>query len=392
MKNDIKLKKKIHYSAQKIYNSDIKSVEKVLKSEFLTTGPTLEKFEKSISKYVKVKYAVGVNSATSGLHIACASLGIKKGDTVWVVANSFVASANAAVYMGAKVEFIDINLSSFNVDIDLLKKKIYKTSKKNLPKALIVVHFAGYPCDLKEIKKISNKYNFKIIEDASHALGAKYMNRQIGDCKFSDITVFSFHPVKIITSGEGGIVTTNNKIIYEKLLRLRSHGITRSKALMKNKNKANWYYEQIDLGFNYRLSDIHAALGLSQLQHIKEFLKKRNRIAKIYDYSLKNLPIKLPKVRKNFYSSFHLYVILVQSKTISRDELYKRLIKRNIYTNVHYIPIYKHPFYRKNSKKKILLKNSETYYKTALSLPIHPKLTSKDIKRVIENLKSLMRK
>jgi len=234
--------------------------------------------------------------------------------------------------------------------------------------------------------------NFKIIEDASHALGAKYMNRQIGDCKFSDITVFSFHPVKIITSGEGGIVTTNNKIIYEKLLRLRSHGITRSKALMKNKNKANWYYEQIDLGFNYRLSDIHAALGLSQLQHIKEFLKKRNRIAKIYDYSLKNLPIKLPKVRKNFYSSFHLYVILVQSKTISRDELYKRLIKRNIYTNVHYIPIYKHPFYRKNSKKKILLKNSETYYKTALSLPIHPKLTSKDIKRVIENLKSLIKK
>ena len=237
MKNEIKIKKKIHYSTQQIFNSDIKSVEKVLKSDYLTTGPFIQKFERSISNYVKSKYAVGVNSATSGLHLACASLGIKKGDIVWVAANSFVASANAAIYMGAKVEFIDINLETFNIDIDFLKKKILKTPKKNLPKALIVVHFAGYPCDLKEIKGISDKYRIKVIEDASHALGAKYMNRYIGDCKFSDITVFSFHPVKIITSAEGGIITTNNKNIYEKLMRLRNHGITRSKTLMKKKKK-----------------------------------------------------------------------------------------------------------------------------------------------------------
>tara|TARA_B100001027_G_scaffold216711_1_gene193952 strand:+ start:1100 stop:2272 length:1173 start_codon:yes stop_codon:yes gene_type:complete len=388
----LKSKKKIHYSTQQIFNSDIKSVEKVLKSDYLTTGPFIQKFEKSISNYVKSKYAVGVNSATSGLHLACASLVITKGDIVWVAANSFVASANAAIYMGAKVEFIDINLETFNIDIDFLKKKILKTPKKNLPKALIVVHFAGYPCDLKEIKRISDKYRIKIIEDASHALGAKYMNRHIGDCKFSNITVFSFHPVKIITSAEGGIITTNNKNIYEKLMRLRNHGITRLKTHMKNKKKANWYYEQIDLGFNYRLSDIHAALGLSQLNHINGFLKKRNKIAKIYNKSLKNLPIILPKVKKNFYSSFHLYVILVQSKLIDRDTLYKKLIKRNIFTNFHYIPIYKHPFYRKTLKMNISLKNCETYYRKALSLPIHPRLTKKDIKLIIENLKNLIRK
>ncbi len=346
--------KKIHYSTQKIYNSDIISVNKVLKSDYLTTGPVLEKFEKSVSKYVNSKYAVGVNSATSGLHLACMSLNIKKKDNVWVAANSFVASANAAIYLGAKVDFIDINLETYNIDIEALKKKLKKTDKKNLPKALVVVHFAGYPCELNQIKFLSKKYNFKIIEDASHALGARYKNKRIGNCQFGDIAVFSFHPVKIITSGEGGIITTNNKIYYERLMRLRNHGITRSKIFMKKKKMPSWYYEQIDLGYNYRMSDIHAALGLGQLNHINEFLKKRNKIAKIYNKKLKKLPLGLPKIKDNFYSTFHLYVVLINSNKINRDQVYKKLMNSNIYTNVHYIPIYRQPFYKKTLKKKYI--------------------------------------
>tara|TARA_X000000950_G_C13921450_1_gene663731 strand:- start:13970 stop:15136 length:1167 start_codon:yes stop_codon:yes gene_type:complete len=383
--------KKIHYSTQKIYNSDIISVNKVLKSDYLTTGPVLEKFEKSVSKYVNSKYAVGVNSATSGLHLACMSLNIKKKDNVWVAANSFVASANAAIYLGAKVDFIDINLETYNIDIEALKKKLKKTDKKNLPKALVVVHFAGYPCELNQIKFLSKKYNFKIIEDASHALGARYKNKRIGNCQFGDIAVFSFHPVKIITSGEGGIITTNNKIYYERLMRLRNHGITRSKIFMKKKKMPSWYYEQIDLGYNYRMSDIHAALGLGQLNHINEFLKKRNKIAKIYNKKLKKLPLGLPKIKDNFYSTFHLYVVLINSNKINRDQVYKKLMNSNIYTNVHYIPIYRQPFYKKTLKKNIFLQNSEEYYKKALSLPIHPKMTEKDLNFVIKKLKELLR-
>ena len=382
--------KKIHYSTQKIYNSDIISVNKVLKSDYLTTGPVLEKFEKSVSKYVNSKYAVGVNSATSGLHLACASLNIKKNDNVWVAANSFVASANAAIYLGAKVDFIDINLETYNIDIKVLKKKLEKTDKKNLPKALVIVHFAGYPCELNQIKLLSKKYNFKIIEDASHALGARYKNKRIGNCQFGDIAVFSFHPVKIITSGEGGIITTNNKIYYESLLRLRNHGITRSKIFMKKKKMPSWYYEQIDLGYNYRMSDIHAALGLGQLNHINEFLKKRNKIAEIYNKKLKKLPLGLPKIKDDFYSTFHLYVVLINSNKINRDQVYKKLMKSNIYTNVHYIPIYRQPFYKKTLKKNIFLQNSEEYYKKALSLPIHPKMTEKDLNFVIKKLKELL--
>tara|TARA_X000000950_G_C13888736_1_gene649935 strand:- start:570 stop:1715 length:1146 start_codon:yes stop_codon:yes gene_type:complete len=380
----------INYSSQFIDNNDIKSVVRVLKSKWLTTGPFVNQFENEIRKKINSKYCTVVNSATSALHLACISLGLKKGDYIWTSSNTFVSTANCALLCGAKVDLVDINLSSYNIDINKLEKKLISAKKKKkLPKILIPVHFAGQTCNMKKIFNLSKKFNFKIIEDASHAFGSKYLNNYVGNCKFSHVTVFSFHPVKIFTTGEGGAITTNDKKIDSKLKSLRTHGI--KYKLKKNLNKKRpWMFYQTSLGLNYRLTDIQAGLGISQLKKVDKFLKIRNKIAKIYNKELKNLPIKLPLLEKNVYSSFHLYVILLKTK--NRDLLYKEFLKKGFKTNVHYIPIYKHPYFKKLKFNIKNFQNNEIYFKNALSIPISPSLTEKNILSIVKILKNFFKK
>ena len=300
----------INYSRQYIDKKDINAVVKALKSDYLTSGPLVPKFEKKISVRVRSKFAVAVNSATSALHISCLALGLKKGDFIWTSPNSFVASANCGIYCGAKVDFIDISLTDYNIDTELLKKKLIKAEKeKKLPKIIIPVHYSGQSCDMKEIKKLSKKYKFKIIEDASHAFGGTYLNNPVGNCKYSDITVFSFHPVKIITTAEGGAAVTNSSSIFEKLKALRNHGIFRDEKNYSKKEKIRSSFKQELLGFNYRMSDIQAALGLSQINKLNKFLAERLKIKKTYDKLLKIENIIIPKTNSFAKSTFHLYVI-----------------------------------------------------------------------------------
>jgi len=378
------------YSRQNIDNQDIKSVIKVLKSDFLTQGPNVSKFEKNISRKIGSKFSIAVNSATSALHIACMSLNIKKGDIVWTSANSFVASINCAKYLGAHVDFIDIENNFYNLSIENLEKKLILAKEKNkLPKLIIAVHFAGFACDLKKIYKLSKVYKFKIIEDASHAIGAKYFGKYIGNCKYSEITIFSFHPVKIITSGEGGMCLTNKKSLRDKMFLSRSHGITKDYKNYKNTTKDEpWYYEQQSLGYNYRLSDIHAALGISQFKKIDLFIKQRNLIAKNYFKLLKNLPLILPKKDKNLLSSFHLFVVRIDfSKTKKTyKQLFDFLRKNKLWVNLHYLPIYSHPFYKKSFNIN-QYKNTENYYKSAISIPIFSGLKYKEQLFIIKKFK-----
>ena len=375
----------IPYGRQNIIKDDIKSVLNVLKSDFLTQGPVTPKFENEIEKYCEVKHAVAVVNATSALHLACLSLGVEKGDMVWTSPISFVASANCAIYCGARVDFVDIDAKTFNICKISLENKL-KVAKKlgKLPKVLIVVHLGGLPCELEEIRKLSSKYKFKIIEDASHAFGAKYKSKPVGSCQFSDITVFSFHPVKIMTTCEGGVCTTNDKEIFEKIYLLRSHGIVRNQEDMINKSHGSWYYEQIDLGFNYRLNDLQSALGLSQIKRVDTFLKKRHLIAKKYDHFFKDFEgITVQKQQENSYSSYHLYIILVDEKySETRKILFEKYRNEGILVNVHYIPIYRQPFYSNNFNKNNF-PNSEKYYRGAISLPIFPDLKEKDLQKVM---------
>ncbi len=375
----------INYSKQSINFKEIKAVTNVLKSNYLTQGPLVPKFEKRIKNYCKSKYAVAVNSATSGLHIACMSLGIKKKDIVWTSAISFVASANAAAYCGANIEFLDISLNDYNINISNLKTKLLKAKQKGrLPKAIIVVHFAGNPCRMDEIYSLKKKYKFKIIEDASHALGAKYKNSIIGNCKYSDMCVFSFHPVKSITTGEGGVVTTNVKKYYDDLKLFREHGIKREFNKKKIRPK---YYEQIKLGYNYRMNELEAAIGIEQIKKLNHLINKRIKIFKIYKAKLKNDLFIYPNISINSKSSHHLFVILLKKnlKTL-RDKVFLKLLKKGIGVNIHYIPIYKHPFYK---KRKYLLVNSEKYYNTCISIPIFPDLSTSQQNKVIKTINSI---
>ncbi len=376
----------INYSKQLITKNDIKSVLKTLKSDFLTQGPTVGKFENNISKYCGSKYSVAVNSATSGLHIGCLALNLKKNDIVWTSAISFVASANCAAYCGAEVNFLDISLDNFNVDVNELEKKlIIAKKKKKLPKIIILVHFAGLPCDMKKIYNLKKKFKFKIIEDASHALGSRYYNTKIGDCTYSDICVFSFHPVKPITTIEGGVVTTNNKNVYKNLQIFREHGIIRH----KNKNMRPKYYEQIKLGYNYRMNDVQAALGIEQLKKLDQFNKLRSNLFQRYEKLLTNQQIIKPKIFKDYISSNHLYIILLKKNKINfRDKILKQLINKGIGCNIHYMPIYKHSFYFKKNFKK--LKNSEIYYKNCISIPLHQSLKISEQNKIIKAINELI--
>ena len=386
----------IPYGRHSISREDIKNIKQVLKSNWLTQGPLVEKFEKKICKFVGAKYAVATNSASSALHISCLALGLKSNQYFWTVSNSFVASANCGLHCGAKVDFVDIDKNTWNISPELLKNKLLKIKdKKKIPKILIPVHFSGQSTEQEKIKKLSKKYNFKIIEDASHSLGGIYKGEKIGSCKWSDITVFSFHPVKTITTAEGGIAVTNDIDVYKKLLKLRNNGITKNYLEYKKKIKSIWYYEQHSLGFNYRMNELEASLGITQLKRIKKFIKKRNLIAKRYMKLLKNLPLQLPTIKKYNYSTFHLFVVRLKSNLIkeySYDKFFNKIRKSGIGINLHYLPIHLQPYFKKLGFKKNYLKNSEDYSKEAISLPIYNDLTLKDQKKVVNTLKYIILK
>ncbi|MFU7502419.1 MAG: UDP-4-amino-4,6-dideoxy-N-acetyl-beta-L-altrosamine transaminase [Candidatus Tisiphia sp.] len=340
----------IPYGRQEINQDDIEAVVKVLKSDFLTQGPVIKNFEDAVIAYTRADYACATNSATSALHIACKALGVGRNDYVWTSPNSFVASANCARYCEAHIDFIDINPVTYNIDVDKLFQKLELCEKvKKLPKVIIPVHFAGQSCDMKSIYELSKHYGFKIIEDAAHALGGKFYEDMIGSCLYSDITIFSFQALKIITSGEGGMAVTKNKELHTKMELYRSHAITRNPTQMLKANEGGWYYEQIDLGYNYRMTDIQAALGISQLNRIDEFVKKRNEIASIYKQKLEILPINLPKTHTNIYNAFHLYVIQLNLNHIKKNRLqiFQFMREKGIEVHVHYIPIHTQPYYQK---------------------------------------------
>lgn len=360
----------IPYGQHHIDKNDIDSVIKVLNSNFITQGPQVPLFEKIISRYCGSKYAVAVNSSTSALHLACISLGLKENDWLWTSPISFVASANCGLLCGAKIDFVDIDPNTFNLCPSALEKKLILAEKNGkLPKVLIPVHLCGQSCDMKSIYKLSKKYGFKIIEDASHAIGGKYLNQPIGCCSYSDITVFSFHPVKIITTGEGGMALTNKKKYADKMRLLRTHGITREPKLMKCKSPGQWFYQQIDLGYNYRMTDIQAALGISQFKRLDSIVSKRNTLAKRYDKLLSKLPLKLPYRNKNILSSFHLYVIRLID-TQKHKFVFDSLRKSGIGVNLHYIPIYRHPYYNNAENLIKQYPESESYYASAITIPL----------------------
>jgi UDP-4-amino-4,6-dideoxy-N-acetyl-beta-L-altrosamine transaminase len=383
----------IPYGRQYIDSSDIKKIVSVLKSDWLTQGPLVPKFENTIKKYVGTKFAVSINSGTSALHISCLALGLKKGDYLWTVPNTFVASANCGLHCGAHIDFVDIDNKTWNMSTELLEKKLEYSKKKNkLPKIVIPVHFSGQSTDQEKIWQLSKKYKFKIIEDASHSLGGLYKKQRIGSCKWSDITIFSFHPVKPITTGEGGMALIKNKGIYFKLLKYRNHGITNNYFELKKKINSHWYYEQQFLGFNYRMNDLEASLGLNQLKKLNYFIKKRNLIAKRYISKLKNLPVQLPYIEKFNYSTFHLFVIRFKSdliKNFSYSNFFKKLRRGGIAVNLHYLPVHLHPYYKNLGFKKGNFPNAEKYSKEAISLPIYHKLSKKNQEKTIKLIREL---
>jgi UDP-4-amino-4,6-dideoxy-N-acetyl-beta-L-altrosamine transaminase len=368
----------IPYGRQDINQSDIDAVVAVLRSDFLTQGPAVPAFEKSVADYCGTKHAVAVNSATSALHIACLALGVGKGDIVWTSPITFVASANCALYCGATVDFVDINPLTYNLSVERLTEKLAVAEKAGkLPKVLIPVHLCGQPCDMESIYALSQKYGFKIIEDASHAIGGKYKGVPIGNCRYSDITVFSFHPVKIITTGEGGMAMTNDAQLAKRMELLRSHGITRDQNDMTHVPDGPWYYQQIDLGYNYRMTDLQAALGLSQMQRLDQFVSQRHVIAERYNQLLKDLPVHTPWQHEDSYSGLHLYVIRLNLAEIGQThrQVFEALRDMDIGVNLHYIPVHHQPYYQSLGFKAGYCVEAEQYYGEAISLPMYPGLT-----------------
>ena len=376
----------IPYGKQVITQDDIDAVVNVLKSDFLTQGPCIPTFEKAVSKYCSAKYAVAVNSATSSLHLACLSLGLGSGDWLWTSPVSFVASANCGLYCGAKVDFVDIDPLTYNLCPKALEKKLFQAKKSGiLPKIIVPVHLCGQPCDMRAIHALSEEYGFKIVEDASHAIGGKYLNEPIGNCKYSDITIFSFHPVKIITTGEGGISLTNNFKLAERMSLLRSHGITRDPNQMNHETDGGWYYQQIELGYNYRMTDLQAALGLSQLQKLDSYVVRRHALATRYNKLLQDFPIVIPYQNNDGYSAYHLYVIRLKNRN-KHKQVFEYLRKNGINVNLHYIPIYHHPFYEVMGFEKRYCEEAENYYSEAISLPIYASLTEEEQNMVVSIL------
>ncbi|MBR9783205.1 MAG: UDP-4-amino-4,6-dideoxy-N-acetyl-beta-L-altrosamine transaminase [Gammaproteobacteria bacterium] len=379
----------IPYGRQNIDDADIDAVVRTLTSDWLTQGPRVPAFESALASYCDAKFGIAVNSATSALHIACLALGVGAGDRVWTSPNSFVASANCALYCSASVDFVDIDINTGNMCIDALTDKLVEAEKKNcLPKVIIPVHFAGQSCDMAQIAKLAEQYQFKVIEDASHAVGSKYAGSTVGNCKYSDICVFSFHPVKIITTMEGGMAMTNQQALADKMRLLRSHGVSNDRCVMRNKAHGPWYYEQVGLGFNYRMNDIEAALGISQLTKLDDFIAKRNSVAARYnEWIAENKAITPLVVDEAAYSSFHLYVVRIPELTQQQQsKLVETLREKGIFAHLHYIPIHTQPYYTDLGFKASDFPNAERYYSQAITLPIFPKLTTSQIDFIADTL------
>lgn len=379
----------IPYGQQSITQDDIASVVEVLESDFLTQGPKVPAFEHSVAQFCGASQAVAVNSATSALHLACLALGLGAGDYLWTTPVSFVASANCGLYCGAKIDFVDIDPDTYNLSLSCLEKKLEQASREGtLPKILVAVHLTGQPCYMAEIGQLSKKYGFRIIEDASHAIGGRYKEEPIGSCRYSDITVFSFHPVKIVTTAEGGMLVTNSDTLADQIRLLRSHGITRDPAMMTQTPDGPWYYQQVELGFNYRMTELQAALGLSQMTRLEAFIARRHELADRYNERLSVLPITLPYQHPDSYSGMHLYVIRLKLDRIglSHKEVFEALRSAGIGVNVHYIPIHTQPYYKAMGFHVGDFPEAERYYQEAISLPMFHGMTDDQQEEVINAL------
>jgi UDP-4-amino-4,6-dideoxy-N-acetyl-beta-L-altrosamine transaminase len=380
----------IPYGRQEITQADIAAVTAVLCSDHLTQGAVVPAFEQAVSDYCKVKHAVAVNSATSALHLACLALGLGPGENLWTSPITFVASANCALYCGAEVDFVDINADTANLSVDRLEEKLIEAKRRGrLPKIVVPVHLCGQPCDMKRIWELSQVFGFRIIEDASHAIGARYQGEPVGNCRYSDITIFSFHPVKIITTGEGGMALTNDPALAEKMALLRSHGITRDPSLMTHTPDGPWYYQQIELGYNYRMTDIQAALGISQMERLDNYVLRRHELANRYQRMLSDMPVIAQIQPPDAYSAYHLYVIRLKLEKIKRthQEIFESMRDQGIGVNLHYIPVHTQPYYLKMGFKHGDFPESEQYYAEAMSLPIYAGLTDREQDQVVEALK-----
>lgn len=382
----------IPYGRQDIRQEDIDAVVSVLHSDWLTQGPTVPRFETELGAYCNAKYAVAANSATSALHIACLALGLGPNDWLWTSPNTFVASANCGLYCGAQVDFVDIDPRTYNLCVDALSAKLERAaSEGRLPKVVVPVHFAGQSCDMLRIRTLADRYGFRIVEDASHAIGGKYRGEPIGNCRHSDITVFSFHPVKIITTGEGGAALTNNGRLGERMARLRSHGTTRDPINMEGESDGPWYYQMLELGWNYRMTDIQAALGCSQMKRLDEFVERRTALANRYDRLLANSGLILPQRDSASASAWHLYVVgWNEADTgVSRLDAVTRLRAAGIGVNVHYIPVHLQPYYRRIGFRSGQYPNAESYYARAITLPLYARLTEAQQDTVVEALRDV---
>jgi len=376
----------IPYGRQSISQADIDAVTATLRSDWITQGPIISQFEAALAAYCGAQYGISLANATAALHLACVALGVGPGDFVWTSPNTFLASANCARFCGAEVDFVDIDPSTYNMSADALAKKLYGSKKRGtLPAVVIAVHFAGQSCDMAAIAELSRQYGFRIIEDASHAVGAEYLNGKVGNCRYSDMTVFSFHPVKILTTGEGGMILTNQPSLQKTLLSLRSHGMIRDPALTIDQDQGAWYYEQHTLGYNYRLTDIQAALGLSQLQRLDQFVARRRKLAARYDALLSSLPLVTPQQNDFGKSAYHLYPIWIDEAKAgkSRRTVFDTLRALQIGVNVHYIPVHLQPYYQKLGFRLGQFPNAEHYYAGAISLPLFYDLSDAQQDKVV---------
>jgi len=377
----------IPYGRQDITQADIDAVVGVLQSDFLTQGPIVPCFEQRVAQHVGAQHALAVNSATSALHIACMALGLGHGDYLWTTPITFVASANCGLYCGAKVDFVDIDPRTYNLCPLVLQRKLEQAEREGkLPKVLVAVHLCGQPCDMHSIHALAQRYGFKIIEDASHAIGGKYCGDFIGNCRYSDITVFSFHPVKIVTTAEGGMALTNDAELAKKMALLRSHGITRDAAQMTHEADGPWYYQQIDLGYNYRMTELQAALGLSQMERLDHYVARRHQLAQRYDSLLQELPVTTPWQHADSYSGLHLYVIRLQLENISKThrQVFEALRDLGIGVNLHYIPVHTQPYYERMGFQANDFPEAQRYYAEAISLPMYQTLSEAQQDKVID--------
>ena len=383
----------IPYGHQDITQADVDAVVDVLRSEFLTQGPAIPRFERDLAAATRARHAVAVNSATSALHIACLALELGPGDLLWTVPNTFVASSNCARYCGAMVDFVDIDPDTWNMSVALLRSKLEAARKAGrLPKIVVPVHFAGQPTEQSAIWELACEYGFRVLEDASHAVGASRSGEPVGSCRWSDVTVLSFHPVKIITSGEGGVALTNDPLLAERMTMLRTHGITRDPAKFHDRDPAPWHYEQQMLGFNYRMTDIHATLGMSQLARLSGYVQRRNALAARYDLALRDLRLQLPTVQPENQSAYHLYVVrmLPGSEEKSHRQVYSDMRRRGIGVNLHYTPVHLQPYYRELGFNRGQYPQAEAYAETALTLPLYPALTEAQQDSVIAALQATL--